>query len=142
MTDAPASTIAAALSGADIGVIVHIGAGRCSELDQYLASSAKQIHLIEPNPALARELRSTSARDGRVTVHEMAIAASAGGGTLNVFNLTRLSSLRLPKDIKELFPGLRMVSQLDVRTTPLSHFVGDAARIRDADRRPHHRCAR
>lgn len=97
-----------------IDVIIHVGAGRCEELDTYLSSSAKRIILVEPRMALAAELRQRSAKDSRVQVLEAAVTNDPKYNKLNEYNVPGADSLYLPSGLKTLFPGLRLLAQHSV----------------------------
>ena len=102
-----------------IGMVVWIGAGTATEagLAACLASSARRILLVEPDPALARDLTRKTADEKRLTLVACAIAADAGQQPLNIFNMAVLSSLRAPTTgLRELFPGLRLTGTPPVAT--------------------------
>lgn len=114
-----------------VDVIVHIGAGRCEELDAYLSSSATRIILVEPRAPLAVELRMRSAMDSRVQVLEVAVTNNPQYNKLNEYSIPGADSLYLPSGLKKLFPGLRLLAQhpVDTITVPgllkLCAFTGD-----------------
>lgn len=114
-----------------IEVIVHIGAGRCEELDAYLSSSAGRIVLVEPRAPLAAELRMRSAMDSRVEVLEVAVTNNPQHNKLNEYSMPGLDSLYLPTGLKRLFPGLRLLARQPVSTITVAEllercaFVGD-----------------
>jgi len=53
-----------------IGTIVHIGAGRCSELGIYLKAKPEKIVLVEAVPELAKALREKTTDIPQVEVVE------------------------------------------------------------------------
>jgi len=104
----------------DTRAIVHIGAGQGGELERYLSSSAESIVLVEPQPELAKRLRTRAVgTDGRVCVIEAAITGTRAVQGLQRFNLPEVSSLFEPTALGELYPGLRREGELDVATLTL-----------------------
>ncbi len=94
-----------------IDTIVHIGAGRCREYDEYKAAGARRIVLIEPDPESARYLRENFGGEEETQVIEKAVTASGGPVQLQIYNVRRFSSLREPTGLSELYPGLRTVGE-------------------------------
>lgn len=95
-----------------IDTIVHIGAGRCGEADEFRATGARRIVLIEPDPKSAGFLREMFSDEEGVRIYEKAVAASKGSGELRLFNVRRYSSLHEPTALSELYPGLRKTGEL------------------------------
>lgn len=100
----------------NINAIVHIGAGRGRELNDYLASPAQQIILVEPNPRLVAELRRLGEADARIRVVEAAVSNSSADNLLQEYNLPDVNSLYTATGLRQLFPGLRLLGQLPVST--------------------------
>lgn len=100
----------------NINAIVHIGAGRGRELNDYLASPAQQIILVEPNPRLVAELRRLGEADARIRVVEAAVSNSSADNLLQEYNLPDVNSLYAATGLRQLFPGLRLLGQLPVST--------------------------
>lgn len=96
--------------------IIHIGAGQGSELEAYLATEARRIILVEPNPTLAVQLRGKAQQYPRVEVLELAITDNPAHNTLYEYNLPEASGLYLADGLKALFPGLRQITQYAVAT--------------------------
>lgn len=99
-----------------LDAIFHIGAGECEELPAYLASSARKIVLVEPNPSLASRLRRNTQSDARVEVLEFAVSDNPELTQLSEYNLLEAGSLYQPQGLRHLFPGLRLLAQHSVRT--------------------------
>lgn len=95
-------------------VILHIGAGMCSELDRWLTTGAKRVVLFEPNPERARALVANAGENKRIEVAQKAVAGESGQLRLNLFNLPALSSLREPTGLLGLFPGLHTEREVEV----------------------------
>jgi len=103
-----------------VSLILHIGAGACRELPAYLASGAARIHLLEPNPVVAKALLGRTQAHPSITVETQAVAGRDGFGRLNVFNFAPLSSLHQPAGLRQLLPGLRQVGTPEVETVSVA----------------------
>jgi predicted nuclease with TOPRIM domain len=107
--------------------IIHIGAGYGAELHDYIASGAREIILIEPLPALASDLikKANTLGDNSRNIHviEVAITIDSSTNKLREFNLPGIASLRDPKGLKTLFPGLKTVAQHNVQTLTACELV-------------------
>jgi FkbM family methyltransferase len=102
-------------SGTMSGVIVHLGAGGCRELPGYLQEPAARVVLVEADPEQARELRRRARGNDRVEVIAAAVTPVAGVARLKRFRLKCLNSLRVPTGIHELYPGLRLQDEIEVK---------------------------
>lgn len=100
----------------NLDTILHIGAGEGEELPTYLASNAKRIILVEPNPKLAKALRQESTQDERVQVLELAITDDTELNQLTEYNLPEAASLYRPTGLRDLYPGLRVIAEHPVTT--------------------------
>ena len=100
----------------DTHSIVHLGAGKCSELESYLATQAVRIVLVDANPSVIHTLKQKSTGAARIEIIEAAISEQTGPVTLNLFNLADASSLHAPTGLLQLFPGLKISQQLQVKT--------------------------
>ena len=98
----------------DVDTIVHLGAGKCSELANYLAASPRRIVLVEADPQAVRALERRCVRQDNVEVWQQAVAPEAGEHTLHVFNAQELSSLRPGTALQNLYPGIRQIRQESV----------------------------
>ncbi|MBA1445494.1 MAG: hypothetical protein M3H12_16335 [Chromatiales bacterium] len=61
--------------------IVHMGAGRCSELDDYLAAKPAHLLLVEADPQLAEALQARTTNHPQVEVINRVVAAQPGPAT-------------------------------------------------------------
>lgn len=95
-----------------IYTIVYIGAGRCSEYEEYKASGAKRIVLIEADPESARYLREILTEEENTEIIERAVTASGEHRALQLYNVRRYSSLREATGLRELYPGLRKIGEV------------------------------
>lgn len=112
--------------------IIHLGAGHCRELDDYLATGAGRIVLVEANPAIVQVLHRRTSNLAHVEVIPTAVAETGGKALLTILNLPAFSSLRAPTGLRKLFPGLRPRGQVEVETTSPVDLI-DAGRL-DSDR--------
>jgi FkbM family methyltransferase len=64
--------------GIELGTVVHIGAGKCGELQDYCRLGAKQIVLVEPLPDLVASLRKYQDRHEKIVIHQMAVSDTTG----------------------------------------------------------------
>jgi FkbM family methyltransferase len=96
--------------------ILHIGAGKATELNEWLATGAQRIILVEPNPILCKQLRNTALRHPAVTVVEAAITNDPSCNLLHEYNLLEASSLRPAKALNTRYPGLKATKQHKVAT--------------------------
>lgn len=94
--------------------ILHIGAGTGAAVADWLEAGARQVILVEPNPAHAPLLARLAAANPQVQVIEAAIADHDGEGLLRVFNLVRHSSLADAAGLADLLPGLRQTALVPV----------------------------
>lgn len=93
-------------------VIIHLGAGGCTELEHYIASGARHIVLFEPNPDLLPELRRQSESHSHIDIMPVAVSGEAGRRALKLYNYADLASLRRPTGLLELLPGLQQIDQV------------------------------
>ncbi|AZU03103.1 hypothetical protein X907_0556 [Glycocaulis alkaliphilus] len=94
-------------------IIVHLGSGLCSELDDY-AGSAEKVVLVEAQPDIAAQLRESAARYANVDVICGAVRKDGGGGTapFAVFNVSEVSGFCPPGALKAMLPRLSEVRKI------------------------------
>ena len=108
-------------------VILHIGAGLCSELPEYQRIRPRHIVLVEPNPETVTELRAHAAAWDNVTVLHAAVTAQGGSASLRLFNFPELDGLHEPVGLYPLLPGLRPVGRAEVAGLSVSQLLQQAA---------------
>ena len=113
------------LDGAD--TVIHLGAGRCRELPEYLAAASKRIVLVEANPRVARFLQAQLSAHENVHVVQQAISGQGEESTLYVYNVAERSSLRKPTGLLELYPGLRVVEKIPVTSYSVGSLIKEFA---------------
>lgn len=80
------------------------------------AASGGRLVVFEPDPDLAAELEARLAGRGDIRVLPFALGTATGEAELRVFNLPGMASLHAPTGLKALFPGLRELRRVRVRT--------------------------
>jgi uncharacterized coiled-coil DUF342 family protein len=107
--------------------VIHIGAGSGTELTNYIAAGARDIILVEPLPSLTSVLKQKveSIEEERLNIHvlEAAITDDPSASQLLEFNLPGTASLREPKALKTLFPGLKNIARHSVQTLSACELV-------------------
>jgi hypothetical protein len=99
-----------------IDTLIHMGAGQCSELDEYLTLQPRQLILIEANSQLAQDLHNRVEGLTQVQVSCVAIAGNPGPATFYRYNLPEVNSLHPASGLMDLFPGLKLLDQQEVNT--------------------------
>ncbi|GGE26389.1 hypothetical protein SAMN05421774_11139 [Gemmobacter megaterium] len=95
--------------------LLHIGTGGAGRLEDYLATAAQRIVLVEPDPAAAAALDEVAAGQPRLRVLHAGLGAQAGTAEFRMANLPELSSFHpATPDLRALFPGLRVTARHDV----------------------------
>jgi FkbM family methyltransferase len=118
------------------GVIVDVGANEGQFARALLAIAPKaSIHAFEPEPATAARLRQLFAGDRRVSVHEQAIAGSAGTATLHTTANTVFSSLHTPlPSLSDHYPrGTEPTGVVTVETAALDSVVSGPVAVLKID---------
>jgi FkbM family methyltransferase len=109
--------------GIELGTVVHIGAGKCGELEDYCRLGAKQIILIEPLPNLAASLRKYQDRFGKIVIHQMAVSETTGSHQAYICKNIRTDSadheefyLSKPTALLDQQPALQLLRTEAVET--------------------------
>lgn len=103
--------------------IIHLGAGRCRELPRYQESGASRIILAEADPEISDYLQKQYRNAADVVIEEAAVAAQSHDAVLRKYNIQQYNSLRRPAKLAELFPGLRIVDEIEVVTISVNDFI-------------------
>jgi FkbM family methyltransferase len=106
-----------------VGIVLYLGAGRAVDLPEWQATDAKQIVLVEPNPAAFSGLQNHANQDARITVLQLAVSNKTGQAPLHVMTVPDFSSLCRASGISVLFPGLRQVSTPEVETVSVADLI-------------------
>ena len=97
-----------------VDTLVHLGVGRCSELDAYLAMQPKRMLLVEADPQQAEAVQARTASLPQVQVRCATVAGSPGPATFFRYNLPDAGSLHPASGLLQLFPGLKTVEEIQV----------------------------
>jgi FkbM family methyltransferase len=97
-----------------IDVLIHLGAGHCSELEHYLTLQPGHLLLVEADPRLADNLQARTAGLSQTEVICAAVSSSPGPATLHCYNLPGAASLHKATGLQVLFPGLKIVDHVEV----------------------------
>jgi len=103
-----------------IGTIVHIGAGRCSELGIYLKAKPEKIVLVEAVPELAKALREKTTDIPQVEVVEQLITGDDSPAELTIYNDERFHSIKLSDSLKYQLKNLDPIGKAEVIQLPVS----------------------
>lgn len=106
-----------------VDTILHLGAGRCSRLEDYLALMPKRVLLVEADPQLAQELKSRTAHLPQIQVQCAAVAGSPGRATLYRYNLPYAGSLHPASGLLEFYPGLKETGRSEMETAAAAALV-------------------
>ena len=91
--------------------VVHIGAGAGGDLALYLEAGAKTVTLVEGDAGAVEQLEGLAVAHEGVTVIPAVVSGDTRKRAFWQMNFPDLSSLRAPTGLKELFPGLRVLSK-------------------------------
>ncbi len=89
----------------DLGVIVHVGAGACTELPEYLDLNAKKIVLVEALPDLADKLSEQTIGLSNVVVLNRVLCSNQSD-TFYKASSAQFSSLVKEKGVEALLPNV------------------------------------
>ncbi len=115
--------------GSQFDTIVHIGAGRGSELDTHLSLGARRIVLVDADQIVVARLQRLAGvavqADVAIEVIEAAVAGEEKDAELHIYNLERVSGIRKPEALTEIYPGLRVVRSTSLRTQEAARLIED-----------------
>jgi len=114
-----------------LDLIVHFGAGRGRELPSHLAAGPRRIVLVDADNAAVAALRRLAANaasaETLVDVVQAAVSGQQKDAELRIYNLERVSGIREPTELTELYPGLRLVRSSSHRTAEAARLIEDLA---------------
>jgi FkbM family methyltransferase len=113
------------------GVIIHLGAGLCAELDEYLSCDPLRIVLVEPDPDKVMELDSRIDDHPDITIVPAAVSTDSKKAILRIYNYPALSSLRQATGLLKMYPGLRLRDEITVQTIAASELIASLSLDRD-----------
>ena len=108
-----------------VDALIHLGAGRCSELDDYLALKPERLVLVEADPRLAAALKARVAEMPQVEVIEQTVSGQRGRRRFHRYNQSDVSSLHAPGPaLLAIFPGLRLMQEIQVDAVTPAALLG------------------
>ncbi|WP_146591374.1 hypothetical protein [Puniceibacterium confluentis] len=106
-----------------IDTLVLVSAAGPDVLGPVLSSRAARIALVDANPGQRDALQQEMARDPRLSLTPVAVAGTEGTAPFHSLSLAGLSGLCPPRDLLQLFPGLRQTGATEVPTAPLEQVL-------------------
>ena len=112
--------------------VVHIGAGKCTELEDYCRLGAKQITLVEPLSELASLLKNFGGHSGSIVIKQVAVSGISSRREAHVYrdifphsNDQERLYLEKPTSLLDSRPSLQVVRMEQVETQTISEICGD-----------------
>ena len=103
-------------TGQFLNTLVYMGAGSGSELNTLLALQPQRLLLIEADPQLASALQARTATLKQIQILNTAVSGHPGPAIFHRYNLPHAGSLHPASGLLELFPGLKTVGQLQMKS--------------------------
>ncbi len=97
--------------------IIHLGAGRCSEMATYLGLNPTQITLVEGDLPKAEYLQKKHLSAANIHVIPKVIAANVTTVDFYSYNLSDANSTCAPAGLLEHYPGLRLLKKQPIQTS-------------------------
>jgi hypothetical protein len=115
-------------TGSRLDTVVHVGAGICAEMEDYIRMGARHVLLIEGLAGKAEKLRALENMDGTITVMQAIVSAANGSHAAHVIRNSREDAqttdaelcLLLPTRLLEIKTALRLEATLDLTTISLA----------------------
>jgi hypothetical protein len=111
-----------------LNTVLHIGAGRCSEWDKYIASNAQKIILVEPYVEYCKKLAKKTKSHANTTIIEAALSTN-DKATLHVCNNPRFNSLNKLKANQNVIPNLEQTQELNVVSITINQIFNNYLNI-------------
>lgn len=108
---------------AKMGYLLYLGAGRCSQLNEYIAATNKNIVLIDANIDVCNFLKFETRNAPHVTVVHAAVTDSARPEKLRIYNFEDMSGLYEPTGLLDIYPGLELQKEIQVQTQGFTDIV-------------------
>jgi len=114
------------------GVILHIGAGRGSDLKQYLTLDPKCIVFVEADLEFAKLLTDSYSNIPQLSVVNKVITSQGGEVSFHKFNLSDYNGIYPPGDkLFELYPGLKEKECVRQRSQKIVDFLESLGSLSD-----------
>lgn len=95
-------------------LIIHIGAGYCPELEEYISSKSKQILLIDADTNIATQLKRRVSSFSHVTVLNELVSANNEACKFYQYSVNKFSSIFPASNLFELYPHLKLITDKKV----------------------------
>lgn len=103
--------------------LIHLGVGRCSELDEHLAREPGLLVLVEADPQLAEDLERRLAGRDNAQVINAGVAAESGDRTYYRYNLPAVNGLRQATGLRAVYPGLRLIEERPIQALSIRQLL-------------------
>jgi DNA repair exonuclease SbcCD ATPase subunit len=107
----------------EVGAIIHIGAGRCAELQSYLNLQPEKLIMCEASPVLCEALQKKADNHANIEVINKVIAGTTGEQEFYYTQPEQFSGLQQPVVFQAIFKNMKVVKQKPVKTTSLAAFI-------------------
>ena len=104
-------------------IVVHLGAGECSELDRFLEGRPGKVVLVEADPEISEDLRIRTQDLPGVVVVNKVIGVDTGAVSFRRFNFSDANSIAKPAGILNAFPGLKQVDEVRSNAIGVNEFL-------------------
>lgn len=105
------------------GDLLHIGAGLCSELEEYQTQGFHQLHLYEGAPAQYKLLQERTQSAPNINTYHQVIAGKQETLPFYIMNNPSFNSLRDQSALTEHFPNLKLIEEPTVETESLTQAI-------------------
>ena len=109
----------------DTDVLMHLGAGVCSELNDYLAAKPNKIVLVEADSELAKSLKKKASKEQSVTVIESLVSTGDDEKAFYRYSLPSTSSTRKGNELFSLYPSLKLVSKVHLPAQDVKQLISN-----------------
>ena len=121
------------LKNKKIDHILHIGAGHCTELDDYIELDPKNITLVEADPNLASTLKNRIKGHKNVQLIQSAVTDNPELTSLYRNSLPFTNSLHPAKGLQSIYPNIKSTDAIAIKTIKPKALV-DSVSINDQTR--------
>lgn len=101
-------------------LIIHIGAGYCPELEEYISSKSKQILLIEADTNIATQLKRKVSQFSNVAVLNELISVNSEVCNFYQYSVSKFSSIFPASTLFEAYPNLKLVTDKKIMSISIN----------------------
>ena len=106
-----------------ISTVIYLGAGKCNILESFIANDVKKIVLCEANNYHTNLLSNKAKQYPNVEIVNSVITDEVKECTFSIFNVPEVSSIHKPTGIYELYPGLKVIQEIQVKTLGIKELL-------------------